>query len=76
MNSLGMSGVTPLRNWCIGLFSRERANLTQSWIEGLGVYLGTPYGVPMAGTTLWLLGSGVGGTRNGCSCGPLRWRRM
>jgi hypothetical protein len=30
MDSLGVSGDTLLRSWCLGLFSRERANLTQS----------------------------------------------
>jgi hypothetical protein len=36
MDSLGVSGDTLLRSWFIGLVSRDRANLTRSWIEGLG----------------------------------------
>jgi hypothetical protein len=30
-----------------------------------GVYLGTPYGVPVAGTAYWLSGLGVEGTHQG-----------
>jgi hypothetical protein len=76
MNSLGMSGVTLMRSWCIWLFNRKRANLTRSWIEGLGCVSWHTLRSTCGGYNFLFTWLRSWGTHNGCSCRPLRWRRM
>jgi hypothetical protein len=57
-------------------FSRERASLTRSSDRGLGVcILAHSMKNLWRVHLLWILGRGVGGTRNGCSSEPLQWIR-